>query len=456
MKRRLWLKFLILLLIIGGVALSGTVILRYLMLGDFRAYLEGETEDRIYGIIANFEATYEQQSGWKGGGQIRDALWALTLGFEIRLSDEEGNIVVDSEKMLREASPSIVGRLKVISQLKAAAGHGQFIPYPLFLKGRQIGTLDVKELRPVREDLLVRRSDNFLLWCIAVVGGAAVLLSLFFSERLTRPIRDLAFAASDISHGNLQRQVQTSRRDEVGDLAKAFNRMAQTLKTQESLRRKLIADVAHELRTPLGVMRGELEGLMDGVIPNNVGHIQSLHEETGRLKQIVDAIEDLNQAEASKLSLRLQTVALKPFLDGIIDRFLPLFHEKKVSLELHCEERAEVAADPERLSQVVLNLLSNSLKATGEGGRVLVSARRSSSHEWAITVEDDGRGIGEEDLPYIFERFYHGPGGGLGIGLTIVKELVEAHGGRVEAKSAYGKGSSFAFFLPAVIVHNSS
>jgi two-component system, OmpR family, sensor histidine kinase BaeS len=453
--KRLWLKFLILLLIIGGVALSGTVALRYLMLGDFRAYLEGETEDRIYGILADLEAAYEQQPGWDAKSQGRDALWALTGGFEIRLLDEDGKTVIDSAKMLQQASPLVTGRLKALSQLKAIASDGQFIPYPLFLRGRQIGTLEVRELRQARGGVFARRSDSFLLWCIVIVGGVALLLSLFFSQRLTRPIKELAFAASDISEGNLQRQVQTSRRDEVGDLAKAFNRMAKSLKAQESLRRKLIADVAHELRTPLGVMRGELEALIDGLIPNDAARLQSLHDETGRLKQIVDGIEDLNQAEASGLSLKLEAIKIKPFLDNIIERFLPLFWERKIGLELSCDDNAELEADPERLSQVILNLISNALKATEEGGKVSVSVVLAKD-EWAIAVEDDGSGIREGDLPYVFERFYKGPDGGLGIGLTIVKELVEAHGGRIEVNSAQGKGSLFTVLLPSRSIHNSS
>lgn len=455
MKSRLWFKFLVLLVIVGGVALSGTVVLRSLMLGDFSAYLEGEAEDRVYGILADLEAAYEQQSGWNADSQARDALWALTAGFEIRLLDQDGKTVIDSETMLLKASPLVVGRLKALSQLKAQAGNGQFTPYPLFLRGKQIGTLEVRALRPAREDVFVRRSDNFLLWCIAIVGGIAVLLSLLFSQRLTRPIKDLAFAASEISQGSLQREVQTTRRDEVGELAGAFNRMAKALKAHESLRRKLIADVAHELRTPLGVMRGELEALIDGLIPNDTGRLQSLYDETGRLKQIVDGIEDLNQAEASVLTLKLQCIRLKPFLENILERFRPLFGEKKMSIELHCAEDARVDADPERLSQIILNLLSNALKASDEGGNVRVSVEPIND-EWAITVEDDGCGIHEEDLPYVFERFYRGPGGGLGIGLTIVKELVEAHGGRIEMKSTHGKGSSFTLFFDARLLHDSS
>lgn len=455
MKGRLWLKFLILLLIVGAVALSGAIVLRYLMLGDFRAYLEGEAEDRVYGILADLESAYEQQSGWNAEKQARDALWALTAGFEIRLLDEAGNTVIDTEKMLRNASPLVTGRLKALSQLKTPTNNGSFTPYPLFLGGKQIGVLEVRGFRPAREGVFARRSDNFLLWCMVVVGGVAVLLSLLFSQRLIRPIKDLASAASEISQGNLQRQVQTSRRDEVGELAGAFNRMARALKAQESLRRKLIADVAHELRTPLGAMRGEIEALIDGLVPNDTARLQSLYDETGRLKRIVDGIEDLNQAEAGVLSLTLQPISLKPFLENIVEQFRPLFEEKKVSFELRCDDNAVLDADPERLSQMILNLISNALRATEEGGSVSVSVT-PVGNKWAIAVEDNGCGIGEEDLPYVFERFYRGVGGGLGIGLTIVRELVEAHGGRIEAKSTCGKGSSFTLFFDSRSVHNSS
>ncbi|HAR94518.1 MAG TPA: sensor histidine kinase, partial [Deltaproteobacteria bacterium] len=363
MKKRLWLKFLVLLLIVGAVALSGTLFLRHLMINDFQAYLEGEAEDRVYGILAALEDAYERQSGWNAQNQLRDALWALTMGFEIRLTDEAGKTVIDPEEMVRRASPVVIARLKSIFQLDTT-GAGDYTPYPLFLGGKEIGTLELRQLRPAKVMLFVRRSDDFLGWSVAIVGAVAVLLSFLFSQRLTRPIKDLADAASDISQGDLQRQVRTTRQDEVGNLAGAFNRMAKALSIQESLRRKLIADVAHELRTPLGVMRGELEGMIDGLISNDPANLQSLYDETGRLKRIVDGIEDLNRAEASRLSLELQPVNLDLFLGNIINRVRSLFEEKGIALALHCHQDASVQADPERLSQIVLNLLSNALKAT--------------------------------------------------------------------------------------------
>jgi two-component system sensor histidine kinase BaeS len=455
MFKSLWLKFLILLCGVAVLALSGTIVLRELMLKDFRAYLEGETEDKIYWIIADLEGAYDRNSGWNVDAQAQNAIWAFTLGFEIRLLDQAGNLVIDTERAIETTSLRVKRRLLALSQFRELKETGDFFPYPLFLSGQQIWTLEINELKPLREGIFLSRSNRFLLLAILIIGGLAIIVSVLFSMCLTRPIKELALAASAISNGNFKGRVSASRRDEVGELSETFNRMAQTLETQELLRRKLIADVAHELRTPLGAMRGELEGMIDGLISNDTSRLQSLHDETGRLKKVVDGIEELNQAEASVLSLHVQHFGVKPFLGNIIDRYRNVFQEKGVALELSCPHEIKINADPERVSQIIVNLLSNALRATNSGGHVSVSVLPVNS-ELGISVEDTGSGIAEKDLPFIFERFYHGPGGGLGIGLTIVRELAEAHGGRIEAKSAIGKGSQFTLFLPTGDVHNSS
>lgn len=455
MHRSLWFKFLLLLLGVAAVALSGTIILRELMLRDFEAFLEGDAEDKAYWIVADLEGAYERDSGWKADTQAQDALWALTLGFEMRLIGSDGKFIVDTDQAVRNVSPLVRRRLAALSEYRAANKTGEFLPYPLFLAGNQIGTLEIRALRPAKEELFVRRADRFLLLSIMIVGGLSILVSILFSRRLTRPIKELARAASAIGRGDLTRRVVSLTFDEVGDLSRTFNKMADTLETQESLRRKLIADVAHELRTPLAVIRGEIEAMMDHMIPIDERRLQSLHDETGRLKNMVEGIEELNRAEASSLSLDRQTFQLKPFLENIVDRFRPVFLEKGVTLGLSCAGDPRLFADPERLSQVIVNLLGNALRATEKGGRVSI-ATTPLDREVKIVIEDDGSGIRPEDLPSIFERFYHGPGGGLGIGLTIVKELVEAHGGRIEVKSAPGEGSSFSLFFPSKPLHNSS
>ncbi len=342
-----------------------------------------------------------------------------------------------------------------LAQFNVPDGAGAFVPYPLFLAGKQIGTLQIRQLRPVREGVFLQRSNGFLVLSIAVIGGIAVLMSILFSRRLTRPVKELAVAASAISRGDLQKRVAVSRRDEVGELAENFNFMAKALETQEALRRKLIGDVAHELRTPLSVMRGELEGLIDGLIPNDPARLQSLYEETGRLGNMVDAIEELGKAEASLLSLNRQWVDVRPFLQNILERFRAQSQDRGVAMELTCPEGFRLHADPERLSQVILNILANALRATPGGGSVSIRVGPAEGG-LEIVVTDTGRGIRQEDIPFIFERFYHGPGGGLGIGLTIVKELVEAHGASIAAASMPGEGASFRILFPAEAVHNSS
>jgi two-component system, OmpR family, sensor histidine kinase BaeS len=455
MLRSLRLKFLLLLFGVAAVALSGTIMLRGLMIRDFGAFLEGEREDRVYWMLADIEGAYERGQGWSERDQARDALRALTLGFEMRLLDEHEKVIIDTEKALAAASPLMKRRLNALLDYKAAGTVGSFVPYPVFLAGKQIGTLELRELRPAKEALFIRRSDQFLGLSVLFVGVVAVVLSVLFSRRLTRPINDLAGAASAVSRGDFTTQVRVKRNDEVGDLATAFNVMTKTLAAQELLRKKLIADVAHELRTPLGVMRAEMEAIMDGLIPNDPERLQSLYEETGRLRSMVNAIEDLNQAEASSLSLRPQRIKIEPFLRTIVERHQVAFHEKGVSFDLTVDGDLDLDADPERLSQIVLNLLSNAMKATERGGTVEVRVR-NEGNGLVLTVDDTGRGIGPEDLPFIFERFYRGPGGGLGIGLTIVKELTEANGGTVEVKSEKGKGSVFTLRFPGTNLHNSS
>jgi two-component system sensor histidine kinase BaeS len=455
MFRSLRVRFLLLLLAVVVISLFGTITVRELMLSDFRAYLEGEAEDKVYLMQADLEGAYERYGGWKSDVQAEGAIRALMSGFEVRLKDQEGKLVIDTDRAIENASPLLKRRLKALEQFSVPESASAFVPYPLFLAGRQIGTLEVRQLRPIREDVFLQRSNRFLLLTVLILGGIAVLLSILSSRRLTRPVKELARAASAISRGDFKNRVVISRRDEVGELAETFNHMAKALETQELLRKKLIADVAHELRTPLGVMRGELEGMIDGLFPNDSARLQSLYEETGRLKNMVNAIEELNKAEASLLSLQRQWIDLVSFLGSIVERFRITFQEKGVFLELTCPEKVSLYADPERLSQIVLNLLSNALKATPAGGHVSIKVEVGDS-TLGITVEDTGDGIGETDLPFIFERFYKGARGGLGIGLTIVKELAEAHGARIEVKSALEKGSSFTIFFPKEAIHNSS
>lgn len=446
MPKGLWFKFLLLLLSVAVTGLSATLVLRELMIKDFSEYLDGEMLDRAYRMVAAMESSYITHAGWDRESVNENVILAKMLGTELRLYDEKGKLIADTGQAL-EGLPQ-EARKRVLAVTEPEAMEGDFTPYGLFWGGVEIGRLEARFSRPHRELIYISRSNRLLLVSVLALGGIAVLLSVVFSRRMTRPVKELTSAASAISGGDLTARVSASGTDEMGRLSQAFNRMAENLLKQESLRKKLTTDIAHELRTPLSAVRGELEGMMDGLMPVDREALRSLYTETGRLASILGGIEELSQAEASGLSVRKHPLEAEPFLRNIIERFRKPYADKGVSLELHSEEGLNVLADPDKLSQIVINLLSNALKAVTRGGAVHVKAFRAGPGT-AIEVADTGHGIRQEDLPFVFERFYKGEKGGLGIGLTIVKELVEAHGGKVEARSDYGKGSIFTVYLPA-------
>lgn len=448
MIKSLWLKLLITLSTISLIALSSSLILRELMIKDFREFLEGELEDRVYWVTADLEGTYEKFGEWKAEAISEDITWALMLGLETKVFDNEGRLVIDTDKAINMLPPLMKRRTLAISGLgRERRDKNEFVAYPLFLGGKEIGSLGVRFLKTGRENIYIKRSDRFLLLSLLIIGGLTIILSIISSRRLTKPIERLNTAAEAIGEGNLKSRVNISGTDELARLAATFNSMAKSLETQESLRKKLISNIAHELRTPVSAIKGEIEGMIDGIIPINKEGLQSLNEEISRLKFLIEGLEELAQAQASTLMLRKQSINLHQFLKNIMDRFHRAFRDKNITAEIRCDEGLTVTADPERLSQIIINLLDNGLKATGQGGKIWIAAG-AKDFDTYIEIGDTGCGIKQEELPFIFERFYRSFSGGLGLGLAIVKELVDAHNGRIEVKSEYGKGTVFTILLP--------
>jgi two-component system sensor histidine kinase BaeS len=453
MIKSLWIKFLILLFSISVISLSATLIFRELIITDFREYLAGKTEDRIYRVMAEMEGSYEKYSGWNTGALRDNAVWALLFGYEVKVFDNGDNELMNTNNALRTLSPLMKKRILAITGFpleEKQSGKEVFQEYPLFLGGKDIGDLEIRAIKAEgqgKETIFMMRSSRFLIASIFIMGALSVILSFFFSRKLTEPIKKLTIAAGSISEGNIKSRVPVRGHDEMSDLARAFNTMADNIEVHESLRRKLTANIAHELRTPLSAMQGELEGMIDGLIPVDTERLLSLHEETNRLKTIIEGIEALSKAERSVLELRKQSIRLNPFLTNIKGRFEKLFSDKGVALELESDDSVTLDADPDKVSQIVINLLSNALRATASGGRVRMKAGMNDS-EGFIEIMDTGSGIKKEDLPFVFERFYKSSDGGLGLGLTIAKELADAHGGRIEVRSEYGKGATFTLFIP--------
>ena len=447
MRCSLRCKFLLLFMLFSAIALSSAFVLRGFVMRDFGRYLEGESQDRIQRVVALLEGGYDQNAGWQRDRLATDLAWALQVGIEVQLFDAAGGKVIDSEQAVSALTPLMRRRVLDSTGYDPRAITGIAVPYPLYLRGEEIGHLEVRPLDRVKEDYFVRSSNRVLLVSVTILGLVSVIAGIVASRRLARPILELVDASGDIAAGNLSRRVKNAGADEIGRLSQSFNCMAHDLEAQEKLRRTLLSNAAHELRTPLAIISGELEGMLDGVLPTDRSALHSLHEEARRLTAILDGVDELSRAEASTLNLKKESFVLRPYLSHIAGRFERIFAEKDAVLSLDCPDQLEINADPDRLSQIVINLISNSIKAVSSGGRVAIIAS-SEGNRICLEITDDGGGISEDDLPHIFERFYKGRNGGLGLGLAIVRELVTAHGGTVSASSSGSLGTSFRVVLP--------
>lgn len=446
MPRSLRARFLAALLVVWAIALSAALALHTLVVRDFRDFLEGQREDRVYWLTADTERAFVEHGGWQREWLAEDALWALQLGFQVRVRDASGEAISDTESVVAALSPAM--RDRGLGLPRDEEPRQEYVPYPLFVAGERIGTLEVKRLRSTEGDRFVERSNALLVASVLVLGGLAVVLAAVASRRLTSRLASLAEAAGRITAGDLGARAAVRGRDEVGALADAFNRMAGAVEELERRRKGHLVDLAHDLRTPLASIRGELEGMMDGLIPADRAALQSLHDEVRRLRRMLDAFEELARAQGAALALAKEEVRLAPFLAQVAERGGRVARDKRARLVVRCPEGLVLEADPERLGQVLHNLVDNALKAIGEGGSVTITASGGPGAV-EIAVEDDGAGMDPADLPHIFERFFRRSQEGLGIGLAIAKELVEAHGGTIEVSSAPGRGARFAVRLPA-------
>ena len=324
--------------------------------------------------------------------------------------------------------------------------------------------------RHVREALGVVPNDvaqhldeafaDAVLLALAVAIAAAALtagaVSLFVSRRIVRPVARLAGAASRVAEGHYGERVPAQGADELGQLGSSFNAMAVALESAEERRRRLLTDLAHELRTPLATIDGYLEGLDDGVVAATPETWAVMRRESTRLRRLVDDLQTVSKAEERQLDLQLQAVAAAALVEAAVAAAKPAYAENSVELASAIGKNLPlVRADADRLAEVLANLLDNALRHTPTHGRVTVSAEQHGA-DLVLTVMDTGDGIARDQLERIFERFYRTDAarsrdkGGSGLGLTISRAIVEAHGGELTAHSdGAGHGSRFSVRLPA-------
>lgn len=296
-----------------------------------------------------------------------------------------------------------------------------------------------------------------LYWVGGVILLAGLLASYLLAKSITVPIRKLSGAVDAIGKGEYGRKVDIVSRDEVGKLALAFNDMSQSLERGIQLRQRFSADIAHELNTPLAIIQGNLEGMLEGVVERGDEQLSSLYEETIHLNRMIKDLRDLTLAEAGQLTLEKAPTDINSLINRAINMLEPALEEKQIVIEKQFQPAPALNVDAGRINQILYNLLTNALRYTPAGGTMTITTAITLHKEkqWLqIKIADSGSGIAGEDLPYIFEHFFRGDrsrdrkSGGSGIGLAIVKQLVETHGGFVEVASVPGKGSSFFVWSP--------
>jgi len=323
--------------------------------------------------------------------------------------------------------------------------------------GQVVGTaLVTGEPPPLaqREVQYLARTNRASLYAALAAILIALFLGVFLARRLTRPVCELTTATRAMARGELEQQVPVRSQDELGELAASFNQMSADLARANELRRQMTADIAHDLRTPLSVIKGYAEGLRDGVLQATPDTFQTVYQEAEHLSRLVEDLRTLSLADAGELTLIRQPVHPRELLERTATAHLLRAQQLEIDLQVTAEAKVPaVNVDPERVAQVLGNLVSNALRYTPAGGQISLAAARRGNNVQLI-VQDNGVGIAPDKLGRVFDRFYRGdearqtPEGESGLGLAIAKSLVELHGGTISVESILGKGTTFRIALP--------
>jgi signal transduction histidine kinase len=435
------------------VSLIGIVLVAFLAgritANEFGNFVDAQNQELIINQLADY---YEANNGWQGttlpnphiiGGPGRGPGGSGGPGRSFALADEHGVVIVSGIGFRRgQRLPDVV--------LESGL--------PIEVDGDVVGTLILPgqiERGQFRDDFISR--VNFVL-LFATLGATAVslVLGVVLARGLTRPLKELTAATRKVAAGDLSAHVSVRSGDELGELATSFNQMNAELARGRDLRRQMTADIAHDLRTPLSIILGHAEALSEGVLPATPEALHIVHDEARRLNRLVEDLRTLSLAEAGELSMIPRPVAATVLLERAVTAHTQRAQERGVTLTTQVEPNLpDVSVDPDRMAQVIDNLLNNALQYTPENGRILLSASGSAGGV-QLRVQDSGPGLTAAELAHVFDRFYRGDGsrqrqeGNSGLGLAIARSIVVAHNGRIWAESQPGAGATFVIELPAV------
>lgn len=426
---------------------------------QFEQYLSQQQESVSKSLAHALALQYDPEiGGWNPDYVHGFGMYALDDGYILKLYDASGGVVWDAENHDMTLCYQIMDSISQSMAEMRPELDGEFETrqYELQSDGNVIGSLEISCYGPYYlsdNDFRFLDSLNTILLAVGALSLiGAVLAGAVLARRLTAPIAKTIQITKDISEGNYGiRFVGRNRTQELAELTEAVNHLAESLETQEGLRKRLTTDVAHELRTPLANVSALLENMMEGVWEPTSERLQSCYDEVERLSSLVSDLERLRVLEDENLTLERQPVDLYALARTAAAGFQAEFDTKRLSCVVE-GTACVISGDERKLRQVVINLLSNAVKYTGEGGHIRIQVR-DGQNCGILVVEDDGIGIPVGDQPLIFERFYRTDRsrdrrtGGTGIGLTIVKSIVTAHGGTIRVDSREGAGSRFTVSL---------
>ncbi|MDN3020273.1 ATP-binding protein [Paenibacillus sp. BSR1-1] len=445
------LFYLVLISMIGILIVS--FFIQYGFEESFHSYLDRNREKKIDRIITEIEKDYR-----KNGHFTSDPVFGLL--HEHAMTDQLYFQLYDRFGQLQLDSSNIRGMLNSLGLTEPTPNGEEWHSKTYILKvdNAIIGKLVAIYPEGLIDDeyTFIQTIQLYILAAICLTIILAIIFSMLFSKKLTSGLNKLSFAAGELQQHNLNIRIPLSGLPtEVKQIAISFNNLAESLAKEEMLRKQFTGDLAHELRTPLATLRSQIEAFQDGIWEPTRERLETSHEELMRLVRLVNELEKLLAAENPQIRLDKIELDAGSVLAALWEIFMPLFKEKGVQLHIGEHGQEELfEADKDRLMQILSNVLNNALKYTPEGKNVTISVETEMEGFVGFKIQDEGSGMAEDDIPHIFERFYRGDKsrdrktGGVGIGLSIVKALMDAHKGLIKVKSKLNKGTSLTLWFP--------
>ncbi|HHW46696.1 MAG TPA: HAMP domain-containing histidine kinase [Clostridiales bacterium] len=427
---------------------------------QFNNYILRQQELKKNEIVSLLSQQYNKNTGTWNVDLIHSiGMSALYEGYIIKVYDVENNPIWDAQKHDMSLCAQVIHDISKRMEEKQPLVNGEFTSktFQLTDGNETLGYVDISYFGPYflsENDFKFLDALNIVLILIGVFSLLlSVLFGIILAKRISQPILKTVDVTKKIAGGNYNERInEKTKTKEIDILIKSINHLAFSLENQEALRKQLTEDVSHELRTPIAILQSHIEAMIDGVWEPTKERLASCNDEIKRIGSLVSDLEKLHNLDSENLELHKSEINLADIIHSAAKKFDVALKEKNLAISIN-GNCSEILADVDRISQVAINLISNAVKYSKEGGRIDINIFETNDSV-GFNVTDNGIGIHENELPFIFERFYRADKsrnrntGGSGLGLSIVKSIVEGHGGKISVKSKVDSGSSFEVILP--------